>query len=204
VQSQTASGEVASSYCDAAAPGALVARPSDVRQTSLNHVVVTPAAFDRPRAQHVEGACVDEIVNFLGGQVTLSSGQSFVVGRDGRVELDPIKREPNRLSPSIGRVPIMKGYDLLMTDRILPKQTYIGLFKSRSDYVIARFDVLNGKPSSEVDVLIRSKSPISSIDYLPGPDYPGGQIGFVQPAGKGKAWLYGYDWDHSNLRKLSF
>jgi hypothetical protein len=97
----------------------------------------------------------------------------------------------------------LPGYSLLITDRVTPT-TYIGLFKRHSDFVIASFGILNGKPSRDVDVLIRSKSPISSIDYLPGPDYPGGQIGFVQPVGKGKAWLYGYDWDHSGLRQLSF
>lgn len=64
--------------------------------------------------------------------------------------------------------------------------------------------MVNGEPSKEAELLIRSRLPIASVDFFPAVDTPEGSIGFVNRIGKGKAWLYGYHWNHGDLPQLRF
>jgi hypothetical protein len=104
----------------------------------------------------------------------------------------------------------LPGYDEVMSERVRlwhtpPRKTeaFVGLFKGTTDYVIARYDLVNGEPSRAIGVLLRSRSPIASIDYLPAPDTPEGRLGIVQRAGHDEAWLSMYDWHYGDLQPVS-
>lgn len=160
-------------------------------------------------AKYVEGPCVDDIEYFLGGHAFLRSGQIFVIRDDGSVKLYPPQGLRGDYDVAIDRIASLPGYKKVMARQVrvslIPagkRQSYIGLFRGKSDSVIAKFDMLNGNPLAQANILIRSQSPITSVDYLPAPDAPQGRIGFVQPAGTDKAWLYTYDWNHGDLSKL--
>lgn len=209
---QTSSPQIwetaASSLCDPQAPKALVARPSDVKTKPSEHTTIASTLI-LMEAKYVEGPCVKEIAHFAGGMATLASGDRFVVRDDASIEVYPPMRG-NQQDAAVESGHNLFGYDLRLAKRItqwLPpvagRETYLGVFKGKFEYVIARFNVLNGKPSRETEILIRSRSPIATIDYIPFPDAPVGQIGFVQLAGKNRAWLYGYDWRHGGLRPLA-
>ncbi len=162
-------------------------------------------------AKYVEGPCADDIVDFVGGNARLKTDDIFVVWDDGKVQLYPPQGLVGNLDLPTETIEGLPGYRLVMIERLGQRRTpagdrfiYLGLFKGKSDSVIARFDMLNGKPSKDADIIIRSRSPIDSIGFLGAPDTPEGSIGFVQRVGTGKAWLYAYEWKHGDLAPLKF
>ncbi len=199
----------ASTNCEPQAPGALVARPPHVKTKPSGHTVVA-STFRFASARFVQGPCASEIVLFNVGEAFLSSTERLVIQENGSVKYYPRYPLPEKEDVSFNSIEDMPGYELVMAERILTSptpgggQAHIGLFRGESDDVIARFDLLNGKPSRGVERLLRSQSSIVSFDYLPSPDTQGGRIGLVQRAGEDKAWLYTYDWDYRRLRPLTF
>lgn len=196
----------ASAKCEPQAPRALVTRPSAKAKPSHT---ITSSTLRPVEEKYVEGPCVSDIVRFNIGHAFLSSGDRLVIQDDGNVEwLPPMLTDSQRIA--IDRIESLPGYRLLTVEWILGSPNgefgaaYLGVFKSKSDYLIARFNVLDGRPSKEAEVLIRSRSPIDSIDYLGAPDAPQGRFGFVQRAGTDKAWLFTYEWNHGRLRPLAF
>ena len=197
------------SACNPEAPGALIARPSDLKTTHAGRTLLAAPKLRLAEAIYVKGPCVHEIVSFVAGNARLRSGKIFVVWGDGKVQLHPpqglIAQDPLPAREIDG----LPGYRLFTIERLGLRRTpagerviFLGLFKGKSDYLIARFDVLNGKPSRNAEVLIRATSPISAMDFLPAPDTADGTIGFVQHAGPNQAWLYAYAWHHGDFAPL--
>ena len=206
----TASGKApeqnrSGSNCNPQAPDALVARPSDLNSPPANLSIGTSAKLKLVEAKLVQGTCVHDIVSFVAGNARLSSGKIFLVHNDGTVKLRPpqgIDEVHNAPFPVMS----LPGYGLVTSRQIAHRPTengirmiYLGIFKSKSDYVIARFDGINGKLSGNVQPLIRATSPISALGFLPAPDTNDGSIGFLQIVGRNKAWLYAYGWEHGPL-----
>ena len=195
--------------CKPETPGALVARAPDAKTKPSGHTIIAPS-FRFANATFVQGRCVGEIVLFNVGEVMLSSTERLLVRENGSVDYYPHRRLPEKEEISVGAFENLSGYKLLMAERIWgwgPPEggglSYIGVFNSKSDHVIARFDMMNGRASRMAEVLLRSRIPILGFDYLPFVDAPLGQIGFVQRVGGDKAWLYRYDWHHGRLRPLA-
>jgi len=189
--------------------GALVVRPPYAKTKPIGHTTVAPS-FRFANATFVQGRCVGQIALFNVGEVMLSSSERLIVREDGSVDYHPHRPLPEKEEISVGAFENLSGYKLLMAERIWgwgPPEgeglSYIGVFNSKSDHVIARFDMLNGRASRRAEVLLRSQIPILGFDYLPFVDAPLGQIGFVQRVGRDKAWLYRYDWHHGRLRPLA-
>lgn len=195
--------------CRPETPGALVARAPYAKNKPGVHTNIAPS-FRFANATFVQGRCVGEIALYNVGEVMLFSSERLIVREDGSVDYHPHRRLPEKEEISVGAFENLSGYKLLMAERVWgwgPPEgqslSYIGVFKSRSDHVIARFDMLNGRASRKAEVLLRSRIPIRAFDYLPFVDAPLGQIGFVQRVGRDKAWLYRYDWHHGRLRPLA-
>lgn len=195
--------------CKPGTPGALVGRAPDAKTKPRGHTIIAPS-FRFANATFVQGRCVGEIVLFNVGVVFLASREQLVVRENGTVDYHPHRRLPEKEEVSVGTFANLSGYKMFMAERIWgwpsegERLHYIGLFRSRSDHVIARFDMVNGRASRKVEVLFRSKIPILAFDYLPFVDAPLGQIGFVQRVARDKAWLYRYDWHHGKLSPLAF
>ena len=199
--------------CDADAPHALTVRELSAPERRHAHALVAASTLRRPTAYELRGSCAGHVASYLGGQVKLPSGDSFGLRSEaGRLQV--IRHDgnwpPSRTGVDSGNPRHVAGYELLMADRVMApdrpdgRRWYLGVFKRRSEYAIARFETLGAKVSEEVEVLIRSNKRISAVDYLPGIDTPTGQFGFVQPVGAGKTWVFSYDWEHGRLRPLKF
>lgn len=192
------------SDCRPHAPLALVARPSDLEAKPANLSVEASAILKLVEAKFVMGRCVPHIVSFVAGNARLSSGKTFVVRDNGTVELYPPQGIIEAHSAPATVNPLL-GYSLVTSSLIGRRRTengtrmiYVGIFRGKSNYLIGRFDVINGK-SSSVEPLIRATSPISALGFLPAPDTADASIGFMQSAGPNKAWLYAYSWHHGAL-----
>lgn len=162
-------------------------------------------ALKLKRFMVLSGACAKTVASYDAQQIILTSGLSFVVQVNGDLDVDPQRRKPERAKLGDVHLTHRAGYDLMMADPILyqaKRTSYLGLFKGRSDYVIARFDVAAGRASSDLEVLIRSKKPMISADFFPAVDTLTGQIGLVQQDGKGRVRLYAFDWDHGRPAPL--
>lgn len=197
--------------CDKEAPGALVARPSERPVNSKGHAVVAASKLKRTGAKYVEGPCTKAIVSYSAGHAWLASGEALVVHDDGTVRLFKPDGLVGSHATPVSTLNALAGYDLLMAEslgwrphQLGKREIYLGLFKGKSDSVIARFDMIDGKPSKTAEILIRATAPISGIGFLPAPDTTEGGIGFVQHAGPNKAWLYSYSWQHGALAPLEF
>ena len=200
-----------SALCDEKAQKPFVASSNDTQGRPKVHRVVEPSKLKLVIAQTLVGPCVSAIENHLGGQVILTSGLTYYVRADGSIRQDDELRKPYRRGIASVNIKRVAGYDIMMADRLQERDTqagkwaaFVGLLKGEDGYVIARFDTLGDEPSKELNILVRSTTPISAINYLPAPDWPAGQIGFVQPADRGKAWIFMYDWDHGRLQPLKF
>lgn len=196
-------------HCDPNAPGALAARPNDLKTKPQGHV---PAAgLQLTSAQYVLGKCVNDIEWYSAGNVGLASRQIFVVRDDGTVRLYPPQGLDGDEKVALRGIRGLPGYTLVETESLGwrphaagKRKIYLGLFKGKSDYLIARFDMVEGKTSKTAEVLIRATAPISGLGFLGAPDTTEGAIGFVQHAGPNKAWLYSYSWQHGALEPLEF
>lgn len=197
------------SNCHAENPQALTVQKHDTKARLKGHAVLAPTTVKFIEASHAEGPCADQIVKYVSSNGTLASGQVFAISATEKVQLHPRQGldTPHEL-PSRS-IRSLAGYNLVMVQRVRLRRSpegdrasYIGLFRSRTDFVVARFDVLDGKPSREAELLLRSRRPIDSIDFLGAPDWPAGWIGLVEQAGEGEAWLYSYRWDYGDLRPL--
>ena len=198
------------SECNPAERGALVARPNDVIAQPTGHTVLEASTLRLSEAKYVEGSCVADIASFVAGNARLRSGKIFVVWDEGKVLLHPPQGLDSQDTLPARGIEGLPGYGLVTIKRIGLRRTsegerkmYLGLFRGKHDYLIARFDVLNGKPSRNAELLIRATSPISGLNFLPAPDTPDGSIGFVQHVGPNRAWLYAYSWHHGDLAALS-
>lgn len=187
-------------------PGALVLGRSEAA-SSTHHMVVS-SSLSFVRLLLVEGPCASEIAHYNAGGAALYSGERFQFLMDGTIRRYPGSPWSRSKTP-VQTIPSLSGYDLVQSvqtgtwkNPLWTREAYIGLFKGRSNHVIASFELWDGKPSTVVEVLIRSTSPIASVDYLPAPDSPGGRIGIVQPAGADRTWLYTYDWHPGDIRLL--
>lgn len=196
-------------FCDPNAPEALAAQPTNLKTKPKGHVAVAPLQLTE--AKYVEGKCVDDIEWYIAGNARLASRQIFVVQDDGKVRLHPPQGLDADESVAVRQIPGLRGYTLVSTKSLgwRPhaagrRKIYLGLFKGKSDYLFARFDMIEGKPSRTADVLIRATAPISGLGFLGAPDTTEGAIGFVQHAGPNKAWLYSYSWQHGALDPLQF
>lgn len=198
-------------HCDKDAPGALVARRAERPDKPKGHAIVATLNLKLERAQYIEGSCTAAIVSYSAGHAWLPSADAFVVWNDGTVRLF----KPNGIVGShtfpTKTVRALRGYDLLRAESLGwrphaagKRKIYLGLFKGKSDYLIARFDMIEGKTSKTAEILIRATAPISGLGFLGAPDTPEGGIGFVQHAGPNKAWLYSYSWQHGPLLPLKF
>lgn len=197
--------------CVPEATGALVVRASDATTTSKSLTPVASQTLTFVNEKLVEGPCADEIVFFNVGQAALSTGERIVFVNDGRIKLHPRMPLPDRHEVPVEGVAGLADYELVMAEpawgspTILNRgQAYLGLFQSELDYVVARFELVDGAPVGGAEILLRSQLPIVSVDYLPAPDGPSGRIGIVQHAGTDKARLYTYDWNHGQLQPLAF
>jgi hypothetical protein len=179
--------------------------------TELNkrpdHIVLAPKALKPMEAKSATGPCVQNIRNFVMGQIILSSGATFYSRRDG-LERDPELRVPDRTGPANQRIDAVPGYRLVMSDRVMGipsgQTAYVGIFKGRADYLIAAFAMKDGQFSRNAIQLVRSREPITAIDYFPAPDTLLGRIGFVERVSPTGVKLYGYDWNHGALSQLRF
>ncbi len=164
--------------------------------------------LDFAAVYYVAGPCAGQIVDFNVGQATLASGERLGFPQEGGIRVYSTMPVEPRNSP-VEMIASLPDYRVIMAERVVAAANpdgatlpYIGLLKSSTDYVIARFDLLNGKASKAAELLIRSRSPIVSVSYLPSPDSPQGRIGFVQQSGVNKVRLYLYDWRHGKLPEL--
>jgi hypothetical protein len=196
-------------YCDTAAPRALIARPSDMKTSPDGLRLLAASALRLMEAKYVAGPCADDIVEFVAGNARLRSGEIFVVSDDGTVKLYPPQGLIERHALPAGKISGLPGYSLVMTEELGRRSSpagerkiYLGLFEGKLDFLIARFDVINGRPSRNAVPLIRSTSTITAMGFLGAPDTQEGSIGFVVPVGKDAAWLYAFNWDHGEFSQL--
>jgi hypothetical protein len=143
------------------------------------------------------------------GHAFLPSDDVLLIRQDGTIKWYPPQGIVERYDLPTKRVESLPGYELVMVERIRLRRTpagehasYLGLFKGKSDSIIARFDVIDKKVSIEAETLLRSRAPIASIDFFGAPDTPKGWIGLMERVRNDEAWLYTYEWDHGNLPQL--
>jgi hypothetical protein len=196
-------------HCDPDVAGALAARPTDLKTKPKGHIAV--ARLQLTEAKYVEGKCVDDIEWFTAGNARLASRQIFQVWDDGTVRLYPPQGLDADESVAVTQIPALPGYTLIETKSLGrrphplgKRRIYLGLFRGKSDSVIARFDMVEDKPSKTAEILIRATAPIRGLGFLGAPDTTEGGIGFVQHAGPNKAWLYSYSWQHGPFHPLKF
>jgi hypothetical protein len=193
--------------CEPTAPGALVAQPSVAPTMPRSHTVTTSSKLELFEAVHVRGPCVDEIVRYSLGYIAIGSRGTFFVGQGGKAQWHPPQGLVEEELPTRS-IASLVGYELIMAEPVRRRSragatsSYIGLFKRTSHYLIARFDLTDGRPSQTAEVLLQSRSPIASLDFFLAADTADGWIGLVERVRKGEAWLYGYRWNHGNLRSL--
>lgn len=194
--------------CDPTSKGALIAHRSNVAAAPKRHVVLAQSLITLTKAQLVQGSCVSDIKNFVAGNARLSSGLIFEIRENGAVKLYPPQGISEDVTDSIGHVRILPGYKILHAEIVATRasganirKSYVAIFKGKNDYLIGSFDVIDRKVSTNVDQLIRSKTPISALGFLPAPDTTDGAIGFLQITAPNSGWLYTYDWRQSPLQR---
>jgi hypothetical protein len=150
------------------------------------------------------------ILSYTAGHAFLTFNEGFVFTNNGALERFKTSGTNVDELPT-KTVDGLPSYKLLMVESLGwrphaagKREIYLGLFKGKSDYVIARFDMVEGKTSKTAEVLIRATAPISGLGFLGAPDTAEGGIGFVQHVGPNKAWLYSYSWQHGALEPLTF